>query len=136
MNEKSTLTIEEARTIAGFVVETMLRRAFDPMRMDDFAGAEAAKFVFRARREGLLVAPLGEDEHAVSPPSMVDPAVADAADAVPVPADEICILVARKMHQMSPELAENVKRGLSGGRAAEPRLIAGCSCCHPVRAAL
>jgi hypothetical protein len=135
MNENSILTINEARTITGSVVETMLRRAFDPARMDDFAGAEAAKFVFRARREGLLVAALDDTEHAVSPPSMVDPAVADAADAILVAADEICLLVTRKMHAMAPELAENVRRGLSGERTPEPRLIAGCRCCHPVSAA-
>lgn len=136
MDEKNAMSTQEARTIAGSVVEVMLRRAFDPERMDDLVGASAAKFLFRARREGLFVAPLDEDEHAVAPPSMVDPAVADAAEAVLIAADEICSLVARKLHKLSPELAEYVTRGLSGEPAPQRRLLPGCSCCHPVAAAL
>lgn len=127
---------EEARIIAGSVIELMLRRAFDPARSDALIGAEAAKFVFRARREGLLIVPLDEEEDAVAPPSMVDPAIAEAGDATLVAAAEICSLVARTLHRMSPKLAEHARRALSGEpMPGGPRPMAGWYCLRRVSVA-
>ena len=131
LNERPAITAPEARQIAESVIDTMLGRAFDPERSDDVAGAEAATFMLRMHREGLLVAPLSDTEHAVAPPSMVDPAVAEAADAVLVTSDEVVELVSRKLTEITPMIAENAIRGL-GLDDLQPRgLILGCSCCQP-----
>jgi hypothetical protein len=130
-NESPAISADEARQIAESVTETMLGRAFDPQRTDDAAGAEAATFMLRMNREGLLIAPLSDAEHAVAPPSMVDPAVAEAADAVLVTSDEIVDIVSRKLAEIPPVVAENAIRGLSLQDQAPRGLIVGCSCCQP-----
>ena len=130
-NESPALTIQEARQIAESVIDTMLGRAFDPERSDDMAGAEAATFMLRMHREGLLVAPLSDAEHAVAPPSMVDPAVAEAADAVLVTSDEIVEVVSRKLAEITPVIAENAIRGLGLDDQPSRGLILGCNCCQP-----
>ena len=125
MNKRANETIdtpsEAMRAIAEHVVETMLHRAFDPTRSDDIAGAEAARFVFRALREGLLIAPTGADEYAIGPPSMVDPSVPNTAGVVHVPADTISAAVTTTLRAMTPALADLVRHGLLG-RAGMPTI--------------
>jgi hypothetical protein len=123
MNKRSNETVgtpnEAMQSIVEHVVEAMLHRAFNPLRSDDVAGAEAARFVFRALREGVLIAPAGADEYAIGPPSMVDPCIVETVGVVHVPASDISEVVTAALQAMAPALADLVRHGLLG-RAGFP----------------
>jgi hypothetical protein len=122
MGMKDNTRKKQAKSVASKVVGAILRQAFDPSREDEEDGTEAAEFVYRMRREGLFVAPLDEEEFAVAPPSMVDPAVAEAADAVLVSAAEVCALLAAELAALPDSVVKQILEGLnrpivdSGGR--------------------